>query len=111
MICAPDVSLLKAVIARPTWARYHIDDKIREYVITVELPGVERNEIEAYVSPTALYVKAKPKERLPWAPEVYEVDVNFSEEVDPDDVRAKYENGLLKVIAPKKKAPTKIEVT
>ncbi|MCS7386994.1 MAG: Hsp20/alpha crystallin family protein [archaeon GB-1867-005] len=116
-VCMPGMCVVKVdsefrdvELTKSTWSRFHIEEKLDEYIITVELPGVEKKNIQLYVSERSMFVKAKPTVKLPWTPEVFKVKLPLKSDVEVSGVRAKYENGVLTITLPKKVAPKKIEV-
>lgn len=90
--------------------RYHVEEKPEEYVVYVEMPGVDKKDIEAYANPNSIYVSAKPSKELPWGNREYRVKVRFRSEINPEDVKAKYENGILTLHVPKKVKGKRISI-
>jgi Molecular chaperone (small heat shock protein) len=79
-----------------------IQDREAEYDITIELPGVDKNEIDLEVTEDMMTVKVDKPDRK------YYKEIPFDEKVDPESVKATYSNGILDVIV-KKKSPKKKE--
>jgi len=89
--------------------------------VNIELPGVEKENIDLNVRDDLIEVKAKrkvEKEVKRKGSYSYEArDVSFyrkiplSEEVDADKAVATYRNGVLKIIIPKKKAKKGKKIT
>jgi len=90
--------------------RYHIEDKIDTLEVTLELPGVSKENIEVYVSEERLYVKAKPVKKLSFIPEIYEFNIKLPSNVIPEESKASYENGILFISLTKKEKSKKIKV-
>ncbi len=79
-----------------------IQDREQEYDVTVELPGVDKEEIDLEVHNDSCVIKVDKPDRK------YYKEIYFDEEVDPDSVKATYSNGILDIVI-KKKAPRKKE--
>lgn len=79
-----------------------IQDRETEYDITVELPGVNKDEIDLEINEESCIIKVDKADRK------YYKEIEFKEEVDPDSVKATYSNGILDIII-KKKSPKKKE--
>lgn len=91
-------------------ARYSLEDKPDEYIVYVELPGVNKQDIEVYVNAHTLMVRASTPKDFPLGKRRYRLKLKLPSEVRPDNARAKYENGILTVKLPKKYAAKKIEI-
>jgi len=89
-----------------------LEDQVDKIVLRFVMPGLRKEDIELYVDGRAVRVKAKiPEEvRRFYISPVYHRYLVLPSEVNPDNVIAKYENGLLTVILPKKIAGKKINV-
>lgn len=68
--------------------------------ITVELPGVERDEIELQSSPNRVTIEVNNPERR------YYKDVDLPKLIDPDSVKATFKNGVLDITV--KKGPGEV---
>lgn len=81
------------------------DDEIQ---VIVEMPGVNKEDIELNASETKLEIKAEGENR-----KYYEV-VDLPDEVDPESAKARYNNGVLEVILkrkhPKKESKKRINI-
>lgn len=108
----PGIKMFAELIEGDVYRRpkYYVKDRVDRYEVIVELPGVDKGNIELYSSENAIYLRADVKAKLPWGPDYYELKVRFSERIKPDDVRAKYENGVLNIKAPKERRMSKIQV-
>lgn len=87
--------------SRPRTRLHELED---EFVVEVELPGVEPDSVELEVDPDNLLVKGP----LPKSPAASEEDrgnfqaaVSFPGEIDPDRAQAHFRHGLLVVRVPK----------
>ena len=95
-----------------------------DIVLTAELPGIEAESLDISVHENLVSLRCAPAEKSPQAQEgvTYHrrecAHVGFSRswrlpfEVDPDQVEAKLENGILKLTLPQSAAskPKKIEI-
>ncbi|HRE82722.1 MAG TPA: Hsp20/alpha crystallin family protein [Opitutaceae bacterium] len=88
-------------------------DKENAYV-RAELPGVNRDAINLEVSDGVLTLEASRKQGEGESPETvtFKRTLNLSDEVQGDQIRATYENGVLTVTLPRKEAakPKKINI-
>lgn len=92
-------------------------DTEKQYEIYAEVPGVSKDNIEVHVTPHDLAIKGtvKRKKKLEnedylWKERGYSIvarAVHFPNEVIPDNAEAELEDGVLKVIVPKKKITLK----
>jgi HSP20 family protein len=76
------------------------EDKIR---VIAEVPGVEKEDIQLDLQDSRLVIKVDTPQRK------YYKEVDLPEEVDAENSKANYNNGVLEVILPKKggKKPTR----
>ena len=91
-----------------------------EVVVTMELPGVKKEDIKINVTPRTLEVKAEQKEeskeeseggiRIERAYKGFYKVVDLPTEVKTDEVKATYNNGVLEVRLPKAHKEKKKEV-
>lgn len=94
-------------------------DNGREFVLTAELPGVKREDLDLQVTPEGIEIGAETnqeredagkdyayRERSSWS---FRRILPFPEEVLPDQVEAKLTNGVLEVRLPKKEPTPKRE--
>jgi HSP20 family protein len=86
----------------------------KELLLRAELPGFQKDEVKLKVTPTSVDIAAtKKKQRIEQTEKVFRRDSAFSStrrtltlptEVLTEGVRAKFENGMLEIIMPKKEA-------
>ena len=78
-------------------------DKDDKYEITVEIPGISKEDVEVYVSENKkkLIIRAYGKDRK------YYAEIPLLEPVDEKNARATYVNGVLKIELPKGKEEIK----
>ncbi|MFX0124992.1 MAG: Hsp20/alpha crystallin family protein [Candidatus Hodarchaeota archaeon] len=78
------------------------DDKNNVWNLVVDLPGVKKENISLSATPAYINIEATSKKRK------YKHKVDFDKEIDPESVKAKFNNGILKVtVIPK--VPVKAE--
>lgn len=85
-------------------------EKENAYELEVELPGVRKEDIEIHFENKVLSVSAiRKRGEAEWK---FKRDFRVSENVDTENVKASYENGILLLELPKKKQPEvkKIEI-
>jgi len=83
------------------------------FVITVELPGLDQDDIEVHVSADQLVLRGERRAPGPARPDSYHRmersygffsrSFSFPEEVDPAQVTAQFQDGLLRLELPKLK--------
>lgn len=85
---------------------YHIFEKENSYQISVDLPGVVKQDLDIEIEGDLLGIKAVRKNEL--GEEYAKFDKKFKLPVDADKekIEAAYENGVLKVAVPKAGANT-----
>ena len=62
-----------------------------ELIVTVEMPGINRDDIELSVSDSRLVIATPNVERR------YKADIDLKAQVDPQSAKASYRNGILSV--------------
>jgi HSP20 family protein len=62
-----------------------------EVIVTVEMPGIDKDDIELNVSDSKLIITTPNVERR------YKADIDLKEIVDPKSAKASYRNGILSV--------------
>jgi HSP20 family protein len=97
-----------------------IGEADEELVLRAELLGFSKDEIKLKVTPRAIYISAeKKKHSVEKNEKIYKVESGFTsssrviplpEEVKTEGVKAKFENGVLEVIMPKKEAKKEKDV-
>tara|TARA_R110002020_G_scaffold121921_1_gene277063 strand:+ start:177 stop:551 length:375 start_codon:yes stop_codon:yes gene_type:complete len=81
----------------------NIEDRDDSIALTADLPGVEKKDIELSVHADSIAFKASTEERN------YDFGQSFDFELNPDEVKATFNNGVLDVIV-KKVEPSKGKV-
>jgi len=107
------ISIISTPMARAekAYERYYVEDKGDRYIIVVELPGASKESIHVYVRERSIYVHAKNEVKIGHLPSEYNIKINLEEEIDVDNVKAKYHNGILTIEAYKKIKGREIKVT
>ncbi|WPY01869.1 Hsp20/alpha crystallin family protein (plasmid) [Candidatus Trichorickettsia mobilis] len=92
--------------------RMDISETDAEYKIEVELPGIKQQDIEVKMDNNILTIKGQreeekeEKERTYYTRERYygsfQRSVSLPNNVNPDDIEAKFDNGILHIQIPKK---------
>ena len=103
-----------------TWREPFVDifDRGDKFVITVELPGVRKEDIKLRVTEDTVYIEAQIRREKELEEEGairieryysgYRRVIRLPEEVIPEKAKARYNNGVLEIELPKK-APKKSE--
>lgn len=71
-----------------------------EYVLTIDMPGFERNEIHVSWDEGRLFIAAEHENETRGQRKSYSRTFRVPKEVDPDDITARYRNGVLEVRLP-----------
>ncbi|WP_297471294.1 Hsp20/alpha crystallin family protein [Thermococcus sp.] len=108
----------REVAVSETWREPFVDifDRGDRFVITVELPGVRKEDIKLRVTEDTVYIEAQIKREKELEEEGairieryysgYRRVIRLPEEVIPEKAKARYNNGVLEIELPKK-APKK----
>jgi HSP20 family molecular chaperone IbpA len=84
-----------------------VEDRDEDIALTADLPGVEKKDIELSVDHNSIAFKAKTEERD------YDFGQSFDFELNPEEVKATFVNGVLDVVVKKaegtKSKPIQIE--
>jgi len=90
-----------------------ITEREKDFVVTAEVPGLEEDDIHLSVKDNVLTLKGEKKhEREEESENNYYRErlygnfqrmIRFNSEIDPDEVNAEYENGVLTITLPKTK--------
>lgn len=78
------------------------DDKNNVWNVVIDLPGIKKENISLSATTTYINIEATSKKRK------YKHKVDFDQEIDPESVKAKFNNGILQ-ISVNPKAPIKME--
>ena len=72
-----------------------VEDRDTELVLSADLPGIEKEDIELKVDSHSIAFSAKTEERN------YDYGQSFDFELDPEQVKATFVNGVLDVVVKK----------
>ena len=78
-----------------------IIEKENEMTVTVEMPGVEKEDIDLQVTENSVIIKADSEDRR------YFKEIELPRKANPDKVEATYKNGVLDVRIPLEERPEK----
>jgi HSP20 family molecular chaperone IbpA len=89
-----------------------MDETEKEYIITIEMPGVRKDEIKLNIEEDAVTISVQKEdreeeleERYFWKQQTYRgfyKRMHIPQNADPDKISATYRNGVLEVHIPKK---------
>jgi len=77
-----------------------LDDKEENLLVTVELPGVKKEDIDLRMREEVIYVRAE-REDIEFLGHIHS-----AEKIDPEKAKASFENGLLDIKVPLKERKT-----
>ena len=72
-----------------------VEDRDTEIVLSADLPGIEKKDIELKVDGNSIAFSAKTEERN------YDFGQSFDFELNPEEVKATFNNGVLDVVVQK----------
>jgi HSP20 family protein len=91
-----------------------------DVIVTIELPGVTKEDIELNVTSDRVEIKAEKKEEAEKEEEGYRAykkqyagfyrQVPLPQQVEPDHAKATYKNGVLEITLPKKEVTKSTEI-
>ena len=95
-----------------------INETKTEVIVTIEIPGAKKEDIDIHATPSSLEIKAKIRRAVDTSGVHststlrFQKQLTLPEEVDPKSIKAKYKNGILEVAMKKTAKPkgTKIKV-
>jgi HSP20 family protein len=90
--------------------RSNIKDEGDKYIVTLEMPGVKKEDIKLYVNEKTIEATAKPSTKLPGGEREYKYKIKLEDPVEVEGVKAKYFEGLLIIELPKKKTGREVKV-
>jgi HSP20 family protein len=79
---------------------YELYEEDGEFVLTVNVPGFEREEIDVAWDDGRLNIAAEHAEEDRGRRKTYHRTFRFPKDVDPDEIAARYRNGVLEVTLP-----------
>ncbi|MEM2137258.1 MAG: Hsp20/alpha crystallin family protein [Candidatus Methanomethylicia archaeon] len=90
--------------------RFHIKDEGEKYIITVETPGVKKEDIKIYLNEDTISITAKPSIKLPRRIEEYKYKIKLEEPIEVESAKAKYFEGILTMELLKKRIGRELKV-
>jgi HSP20 family protein len=81
---------------------YELYEQDGEFVLSVELPGFERDEITVNWYDGRLNVSAEHEDEARGRKRTYHRTFRMPKEIEPDQISARYRNGVLEVALPVK---------
>ena len=79
---------------------YELDEEDDEFVLTVELPGFDREEIDLAWDNGVLNIAAEHADEDRGRKRTYHRRFRFPKDVDDEEITASYSNGILEVTRP-----------
>lgn len=78
------------------------------YTITIEIPGIKKENVQLEITPNELWLKAKNEDLK----KDYHEHLHFKDAIDPNKVKANLNAGILTITAPyaAKKTKTKVNI-
>ncbi len=78
--------------------RFKVGDENGNLILSLDLPGFKQGEVDVQLEKSVLTVRAKNEE------DEIEQSITVGDDVDPDLIDAKLENGLLKLVLPRRES-------
>lgn len=98
-------------LAAPPAVPVDIQEEDNEYVLTADMPGVEKDQINVKADENSVEITAETEQEIKEENEKYvrkerssrtfRRSVSWPSQVDPESVSAEYENGVLEITAEK----------
>ena len=79
---------------------YELYEQDGEFVLSVEIPGFERDDIEVGWYEGRLTIAAEQEDESRNQKRTYRRSFRMPKEIDDDNIRARYQNGILDVYLP-----------
>lgn len=92
---------------------HHVMDTEDEYVITIDMPGADKEKIDLYADENRLIVEAPCRQDIPSARygNRYRLMIELPTAIDTSNIKARYIQGVLEIRVSKKKTRgTKIKI-
>jgi HSP20 family protein len=90
------------------WPRVEVRENDKEFTVFAELPGLEERDVEVTYADGVVTLKGEKRSEEEtalyserWAG-AFERQISLSDDVDPDNVKATFKNGVLSVVLGKK---------
>ncbi|MEM4312019.1 MAG: Hsp20/alpha crystallin family protein [Nitrososphaerales archaeon] len=82
---------------------YNIRENEREYIISIDIPGVNKEDINLELQKDKLILEGPCNIKLPSGRgNCYKLAIELTEPIEPEKVRARYKNGVLEISILKK---------
>ncbi len=79
---------------------YELFEEDNEYVLTIDMPGFERDEIHVSWDEGRLFITAEHENESRGQRKSYSRTFRVPKDVEPDEITAQYRNGVLEVRLP-----------
>jgi HSP20 family protein len=79
---------------------YELYEEDDEFVLSIEMPGFEREEIDVNFYEGRLHVAAESEKESRRQKKTYHRTFRLPKEIEPDEITARYRNGVLEVHLP-----------
>ena len=79
---------------------YELYEEDDEFVLSIEMPGFEREEIDVNFYEGRLHVAAESENESRGQKKTYHRTFRLPKEIEPDEITARYRNGVLEVRLP-----------
>ena len=79
---------------------YELYEEDNEFVLSIEMPGFEREEIDVNFDEGRLHVAAETDNESRGQKKTYHRTFRLPKEIEPDEITARYRNGVLEVWLP-----------
>jgi HSP20 family protein len=103
-------------MAQSDWLKPNLDIGVsdKEYTISIELPGIDEKDVQLELINDTLKIKGEKKQqkeekeknyyRMERSYGSFQRTLSLPEDVDQDDIKAVYKNGIMKITIPRKAA-------
>lgn len=88
-------------------SNYELYEKDDEFVLSIEMPGFDKKDIEVTWDEGTLYVAGKHVDEDISEKKTFNQRFKMPKEVDSDEINAKYKNGVLEIHLPIQEITTK----
>lgn len=97
----PEVSGELQAESREPFSDVIVNEKDKEIIVTLEMPGVEKKDITLETSEECMEIKAETEDKK------YHKKIDLESKIDSATAKASYNNGVLEIKAKLKKMPKK----
>ena len=99
---------------------HELEDRGDEIVVTLDLPGVEKENVEINTTEDSVEIKARMSEAVCWERwgsvqrrisfQQFRKQIKLPEQIDPEKASASLKNGILRISLPKKRTKVLIPI-